>query len=69
MTKSNRPQTPAQAWAAMLEGNQRFVTDTPSHERQDSGIRQELAKSKNLSLLYLVAQIQGLRLKSFLMLA
>ena len=46
LTKSNRPQTPAQAWAAMLEGNQRFVTDTPSHERQDSGIRQELAKEQ-----------------------
>jgi len=46
LTRSNRPQTPAQAWAAMLEGNQRFVTDTPSHDRQDSGIRQELAKEQ-----------------------
>ncbi len=46
MTRSNRPQTPAQAWAAMLEGNHRFVTDSPSHERQDSGLRQELAKEQ-----------------------
>ena len=46
LTRSNRPQTPAEAWAAMLEGNQRFVTDNPSHERQDSGIRQELAKEQ-----------------------
>ena len=46
MTRSNRPQTPTQAWAAMLEGNQRFVTDSPSHARQDSGLRQELAKEQ-----------------------
>lgn len=43
MTRSNRPQTPAQAWAVMLEGNQRFVSDNPSHGRQDSGLRKELA--------------------------
>jgi carbonic anhydrase len=30
----------------MLEGNHRFVTDSPSHERQDSGLRQELAKEQ-----------------------
>jgi carbonic anhydrase len=30
----------------MLEGNQRFVTDSPSHARQDSGLRQELAKEQ-----------------------
>ena len=46
LTRSNRPQTPTQAWAAMLEGNQRFVTDSPSHARQDSGLRQELAKEQ-----------------------
>ena len=46
MTRSNRPQTPTQAWAAMLEGNQRFVTDNPSHERQDFGLRTELAKEQ-----------------------
>ena len=46
MTRSNRPQTPAQAWEAMLEGNQRFVTDNPSHVRQDFGLRTELAKEQ-----------------------
>ena len=46
MTRSNRPQTPAEAWEAMLEGNQRFVTDNPSHVRQDFGLRTELAKEQ-----------------------
>jgi carbonic anhydrase len=46
LTKSNRPQTPAEAWAAILEGNQRFVTDKPAHVRQDFGLRQELAKEQ-----------------------
>ncbi len=46
MTRSNRPQTPAEAWAAMLHGNQRFVTDKPSHVRQDFGLRTELAKEQ-----------------------
>lgn len=46
MTRSNRPQTPAEAWEAMLEGNQRFVTDKPSHVRQDFGLRTELAKEQ-----------------------
>lgn len=46
MTKSNRPQTPAESWAALLEGNQRFVTDQPAHVRQDFGIRTELAKEQ-----------------------
>lgn len=30
----------------MLEGNQRFVTDNPSHVRQDFGLRAELAKEQ-----------------------
>ena len=30
----------------MLEGNQRFVTDKPSHVRQDFGLRTELAKEQ-----------------------
>jgi carbonic anhydrase len=46
LTKSNRPHTPAEAWAAILEGNQRFVTDKPAHVRQDFGLRQELAKEQ-----------------------
>lgn len=46
MPRTNRPQTPAEAWEAMLEGNQRFVTDKPSHVRQDFGLRTELAKEQ-----------------------
>ena len=46
MTNSNRPQTPSEAWAAILEGNQRFVTDKPAHVRQDFGLRKELAKEQ-----------------------
>jgi len=46
LPRTNRPQTPAEAWEAMLEGNQRFVTDNPSHERQDFGRRTELAKEQ-----------------------
>jgi carbonic anhydrase len=30
----------------MLDGNQRFVTDKPSHVRQDFGLRTELAKEQ-----------------------
>lgn len=46
MTKSTRPQTPAESWAALLEGNQRFVTDKPAHVSQDFVIRAELAKEQ-----------------------
>jgi carbonic anhydrase len=46
LPRTNRPQTPAEAWEAMLEGNQRFVTDNPSHVRQDFGLRTELAKEQ-----------------------
>ena len=46
MARSNRPETPTQAWEAMLDGNQRFVTDKPSHVRQDFGLRTELAKEQ-----------------------
>jgi carbonic anhydrase len=46
LTNSNRPQTPSEAWEAILEGNQRFVTDKPAHVRQDFGLRQELAKEQ-----------------------
>ena len=47
MSNSNRPQTPAESWAALLEGNQRFVTDSPAHARQDFGLRAELAKEQH----------------------
>lgn len=46
LPRTNRPETPAQAWEVMLEGNQRFVTDKPSHLRQDFGLRTELAKEQ-----------------------
>ena len=46
MNKSPRPQTPTEAWQAMLAGNQRFVTDSPLHLRQDFGLRKELAKEQ-----------------------
>lgn len=46
LSNSNRPQTPAESWAALIEGNQRFVTDQPAHVRQDFGIRTELAKEQ-----------------------
>lgn len=46
LPRTNRPETPAQAWEAMLEGNQRFVSDKPSHVRQDFGLRTELAKEQ-----------------------
>jgi carbonic anhydrase len=46
LTNSNRPQTPAESWKELLEGNQRFVSDTPAHHRQDFGLRTELAKEQ-----------------------
>lgn len=30
-----RPETPQQAWQALIEGNQRFVGGSPAHPRQD----------------------------------
>lgn len=35
--------TPAQAWAEMLQGNERFVTAAPQHPRQDVERREALA--------------------------
>jgi len=35
----NRPENPAQAWQAMLQGNSRFVTGDPAHPRQDADHR------------------------------
>jgi carbonic anhydrase len=46
LNNTPRPETPSEAWTAMLEGNQRFVTDSPLHLRQDFGLRQELAKEQ-----------------------
>lgn len=46
MNNSTRPQTPTEAWQAMLAGNHRFVSDSPLHLRQDFGLRKELAKEQ-----------------------
>lgn len=35
--------TPAQVWSEMARGNERFVTGTPDHPRQDAERRTELA--------------------------
>ncbi|MEY4322140.1 MAG: hypothetical protein RL167_868 [Actinomycetota bacterium] len=43
-SSSSRPQTPAQAWAAMQLGNQRFVQGQPAHPRQDVDVRTRLAE-------------------------
>lgn len=43
MADSIRPKTPAQAWAAMVDGNHRFVAGTPAHPRQDIDHRSALA--------------------------
>lgn len=37
-----RPDTPAAAWAALREGNERFVAATPAHPNQDVNRRNEL---------------------------
>lgn len=39
----SRPSTPAEAWAALAEGNQRFVAGTFSHPNQDAERRSSLA--------------------------
>ena len=39
----SRPQTPAEAWAALAAGNERFVTGTHAHPNQDAATRGELA--------------------------
>lgn len=38
--------TPGEAWAAMLEGNARFVDGTPQHPRQDAERRAELTSGQ-----------------------
>ena len=39
-----RPQTPKEAWTALLEGNQHFITGNPSHPRQDIDRRENVAE-------------------------
>lgn len=39
--------TPAQAWEEMTRGNERFVTGTPAHPRQDVDRRAEIVDAQN----------------------
>lgn len=39
-----RPQTPKEAWAALLEGNRHFVSGEPAHPRQDVDRRESVAE-------------------------
>ena len=43
MVETKRPQTPREAWQALLAGNHRFVTGDPAHPRQDIDMREALA--------------------------
>lgn len=43
---ASRPTTPAEAWAALLAGNKRFVEGDPSHPHQDATRRQSLANNQ-----------------------
>jgi carbonic anhydrase len=43
MTQPEVTQTPAQVWADMVRGNERFVAGEPLHPRQDVERREELA--------------------------
>lgn len=46
MADTKRPQTPRDAWAAMVAGNHRFVTGDPAHPRQDIDMRTALAEQQ-----------------------
>ena len=39
-------QTPAQVWADMVRGNERFIAGEPLHPRQDAERREELATAQ-----------------------
>ena len=43
---SERPQTPREAWQAMVDGNQRFVSGDLAHPRQDIDHREKLAEKQ-----------------------
>lgn len=40
----HRPETPREAWAALIEGNHRFTSGDPSHPRQDVDRRESVAE-------------------------
>jgi len=44
MTDYSRPKVPRDAWAAMVDGNRRFVSGTPAHPRQDIDRRESIAE-------------------------
>lgn len=46
MAELKRPQSPREAWAAMVAGNHRFVTGDPAHPRQDIDVREALAEKQ-----------------------
>ncbi len=53
MTTSLRHETPKAAWDALVRGNERFVTGTPAHPRQDIERREALAaKQKPFAALF-----------------
>lgn len=39
-----RPQTPKEAWTALLEGNKHFISGEPAHPRQDVDRRESVAE-------------------------
>ncbi|MBK7722672.1 MAG: carbonic anhydrase [Austwickia sp.] len=47
LDKGPRPATPAQAWAALAAGNERFVGGRPDHPNQDAQHRGELVGGQN----------------------
>lgn len=42
----NRPQTPKEAWTALIEGNKHFISGSPSHPRQDIDRREIVAEDQ-----------------------
>lgn len=48
-----RPQNAKEAWRALVEGNQNFVSGTPAHPRQDADVRRALVnKQKPFAALF-----------------
>jgi carbonic anhydrase len=41
-----KPETPKEAWTALLEGNQRFISGEPAHPRQDVDRRESIAENQ-----------------------
>ncbi|SEE96618.1 carbonic anhydrase [Ruania alba] len=46
MTANDRPATPAEAWAALQEGNTRFISGEMAHPSQDAQRRAELSSAQ-----------------------